>query len=367
MSQRDEQGHVPRLLRQLGTSLALAATLAPMAATYPSSAWAAEVATEIAAEEKVSPRTDTAIVRGLEFLIRNQNPDGSFMKDGPRIAITSLCVMSFLASGHVPGDGKYGQDVRRGIDYIVAAFPEDGYVGRVDNSRMYGQGIITMTLAEAYGVERDPARREKLRKVLEKAAKVILEAQKVQKAPEQAGGWRYEPGSGDSDLSLSGWNALALRACNNIGLAVPREAIDRAAAFVLRCYRADRKGFSYQPGQEPNPAMTGVGILNLCLMDAAGRKEVADASEYLAANRINEDSRFCYYNFYYTTHAAFQIGKSTWQKVWTANSEKLLTMQHDDGGWPQSRDTQEPGRMYATAMAVLTLSAPLKLVPVHQR
>ena len=351
------------LLRRNGTISALAATLAPTMAMLPSAVRAAEIPTE----EQDSPRIDTAIVRGLEFLARNQNGDGSFMKDGPRIAVTALCVMSFLASGHVPGDGRYGQDVRRGIDYIVAAFPEDGYVGRTDSSRMYGQGIITMTLAEAYGVERDPTRREKLRKVLEKAAKVILEAQKVPKSPDQAGGWRYEPGSADSDLSLSGWNALALRACNNSGLDVPREAIDRAAAYVLRCYQSDRKGFGYQPKQPPSPAMTGVGILNLCLMDAAGRQEVTDASAYLTGNRVNENSRFSYYSFYYTTHAAFQVGKSTWQTVWTANSEKLVAMQQDDGGWPQSRDAQEPGRTYATAMAVLSLSAPLKLMPVHQR
>ena len=356
-------GIAARLLRRLGTISALAATLAPTMTMLPSAVRAAEIQTE----QQDSPRIDTAIVRGLEFLARNQNADGSFMKDGPRIAVTALCVMSFLASGHVPGDGRYGQDVRRGIDYIVAAFPADGYVGRTDSSRMYGQGIITMTLAEAYGVERDPSRREKLRKVLEKAAKVILEAQKVPKSPDQAGGWRYEPGSADSDLSLSGWNALALRACNNSGVDVPPEAIDRAAAYVLRCYQSERKGFSYQPNQQPSPAMTGVGILNLCLMDAAGRQEVADASAYLTANRVNESSRFSYYSFYYTIHAAFQVGKSTWQTVWTANSEKLVAMQQDDGGWPQSRDAQEPGRMYATAMAVLSLSAPLKLMPVHQR
>ena len=158
-------GIVVCLLRRIGTILALTTTLAPTMAMLPSAVRAAEIQTE----EPVSPRIDTAIVRGLEFLARNQNGDGSSMKDGPRIAVTALCVMSFLTSGHVPGDGRYGQDVRRGIDYIVAAFPQDGYVGRTDGSRMYGQGIITLTLAEAYGVERDPTRREKLRKVLEKA------------------------------------------------------------------------------------------------------------------------------------------------------------------------------------------------------
>lgn len=354
---------ISMLVRPLGTILSLAAIAAPTLMLLPAPACAQQVP----ADEQISPRIDTAIVRGLDFLARNQNPDGSFIKGSPRIAITALCVMAFMSSGHVAGDGRYGQNVRKGIDFILLSFPEDGYVGRVDGSRMYGHGIVTMTLAEAYGVERNPETRQKIRQVLIKAVKVILEAQKVHKDANNDGGWRYEPGSADSDLSLSGWNALALRSCNNIGLSVPKESIERAVAYVLKCYRADRKGFCYQPGQEPSLAMTGVGVLDLCLMDAANRKEVLQAAESLAAKRVTEDTRFCYYSFYYTTHAAFQVGKDTWQTVWTSNSEKLIAMQQEDGGWPASRSGEEPGRAYASAMAVLSLSAPLKLVPVNQR
>lgn len=325
------------------------------------------VACPAAAQETVAPKVDAAIAKGLDFLAAQQAPSGAFDEHGPRLAMTSLSVMAYLASGHIPGDGRYGQTVRKGVDFLVKQFPPDGYAGRVDGSRMYGQGIITLGLAEAYGVERDDKRRERMHDVLLKAAKVIMLAQDVRKAPQYDGGWRYEPDSGDSDLSLSGWNAMALRACNNVGISVGSAHISRAAAFVVRCYHPQQKGFAYTPGAEASMAMTGVGVLNLWLMDRGQSPEAQAAAAYLTSHSVEDNPRFEYYTHYYMTRAAFQAGESVWTTTWNRSSSQLLAKQMPDGGWPQSRSGEEPGRIYATAMAVLTLSTPNRLLPVDQR
>ena len=319
------------------------------------------------AQEVVAPRVDFALVRGLEFLATQQQNDGAFAKTGPKLAITSLCVLALLSSGHVPEDGRYGLTLRRAVDYLLQQFPPDGYVGKVDGSRMYGQGMVTLALAEVYGVEHDPLRRQRIRQCLIKAVEVIVAAQNVQKDDLHAGGWRYEPNSPDSDLSLSGWNALALRACNNVGVSVNRKCIDRAIAYVLSCYRQKEKGFAYQPGRPASPGMTGVGILDLCLLDQAARPEVADAAIFLLKNPVTAETHYAYYSLYYSTSAAFQAGDPIWAAVWKTNSELLVWLQQDDGGWPASKTGDEPGRIYASAMATLTLSAPNRLLPVHQR
>ena len=318
-------------------------------------------------QEVVSPRVDLALSRGLEYLAAHQQPDGSFETTGPKSAITGLCVMAFLGSGHIPGDGRYGPVVRRGLEYLLKQFPDDGYVGRVDGSRMYGQGIITLALAEAYGVERDEARRNRIRACLQKSVEVIVAAQKIKKGDEHAGGWRYEPQAADSDLSLSGWNALALSACNNIGLSVNRQCITNATTYILRCYKKNEKGFAYQPSSQISPAMTGVGVLTLYLLEQPDRPEIPEAARYLASTNLNDDTRFPYYTLYYVTQAAFRLGGDTWTKLWKASSDYLVAHQLEDGSWPQSRTYEEPGRMYATAMALLTLDAPNRLVPVQQR
>jgi len=216
-----------------------------------------------ASPEIFPPKLDDGIARGLSFLAKQQNPDGSFEGNGPRIATTALAMMSFLAAGQAPDVGLHGAVVRSAEDFLLSQAPADGYFGKVDGSRMYGQGIATLALAEVIGVEPDPARRAKLNAVVASAVKVILAAQDIGKPEPFQGGWRYEPQSVDSDLSLSGWNALALRAAQNVGVDVPKDRAGRAVAFVLKCYNKEQKGFSYQAGQPASVAMTGVAALNL--------------------------------------------------------------------------------------------------------
>jgi hypothetical protein len=281
--------------------------------------------------------------------------------------------MSFLAAGHVPDVGPYGITVRRAVDFLAAQVPADGYVGGVDGSRMYGQGIVTLALAEVYGAESDGLRKQRIHDALTRSLKVILDAQRVAKDPVHAGGWRYETKSPDSDLSLSGWNALALRACRNIGLEVPDEAVGGATSYVLRCFRAEQGGFSYQPGLDASPGMTGVGILSLQLLmprksaEPTTRPEALAGAATLAKAQINSATRFSYYSHYYVTQASFQIGNESWDAVWKNARESLLSLQAPDGGWPQSATAEEPDRVYATAMSVLTLCVPYEVLPIYQR
>ena len=93
-----------------------------------------------------------------------------------------------------------------------------------------------------------------IRKRLQKAVDLILRAQAVKKSsPKHEGGWRYNPDSTDSDLSVVSWQLIALRAAKGAGLDIPKEAIDKAVAYVKRCYHKDRKDqtkgyFCYQAG-----------------------------------------------------------------------------------------------------------------------
>lgn len=320
------------------------------------------------AEVKPTPEVDTAIDKALTFLSKQQQKDGS-ITDGPnKVAMTGLSVLAYLAAGHTPDNGKHGLVVRGAVDFLVGVVPKDGYVGNTDGSRMYGHGIVALALAEAYGVEPDEQRRAKLRASLDRMLKVILDAQKVGKDANNAGGWRYEPGSGDSDLSLSGWCALALRASQNVGMNVTKEPVDRAVAYVSKCVNAGDGGFTYQPGQGSGVAMTSVAIVNLCLLDAADRPEVKKAGKWLASNPVKINTEFPHYAAYYSMQAATQIGGDLQEQVWKNNKALLLPRQStEDGGFAPSPNGQEPGRVYSTAMSVLTLAVPYQLLPIYQR
>ena len=60
--------------------------------------------------EMMTPETNDAIKKGLAWLARTQNADGSFGSGTYRgnIAVTSLAGLAFMASGSSPGRGPYG-------------------------------------------------------------------------------------------------------------------------------------------------------------------------------------------------------------------------------------------------------------------
>ena len=76
---------------------------------------------------------------------------------------------------------------------------------------MYCHGISTLMLAEVAGMVPDPVLADRVQKALAHAVDVIVKAQDVKKGPEHAGGWRYQPNSNDSDISVTGWQVMALR------------------------------------------------------------------------------------------------------------------------------------------------------------
>src|SRR5262245_44944860 len=61
-----------------------------------------------------------SIERALTWLAAQQMSDGSFASaDSGQPAITSLCVMAFLAGGHLASEKPYGPQLNRAVDYVL--------------------------------------------------------------------------------------------------------------------------------------------------------------------------------------------------------------------------------------------------------
>jgi squalene cyclase len=223
------------------------------------------LATPLFAQERTEQqkRVDRAIVNALRFLALEQQPSGAWRVDayGESTASTSLAVMAFLAAGHVPDEGPYGKHISRGIQWVIEHQRGDGMlVHKTSHGPMYSHGISTLMLAEVVGMV-GKKQSAQVVKALENAVSLILKAQEVPKARNHGGGWRYSPQSPDSDLSVTGWQLLALRAAKNVGCDVPKKNIDMAVAYVKQC--SSGGGFTYQPGQRPTAVRTGTGMLAL--------------------------------------------------------------------------------------------------------
>ncbi len=328
-------------------------------------------------EEPVAPAVQGAVDKGLEWLAKNQDRSSGMWAtpdaNGASVAITSLAVMAFMARGHTPGQGPYGENINKAIDYVLRSQLPNGVLCSRDmsNHTMYEHGIATVMLCEACGML-DDKRQEQTRAAIAKAVRVILTAQRVPKSAGNAGGWRYEPTANDSDISVTGWQLMALRGAANAGADIPAASIQAGIAYIKRRANSDG-GFSYTGNDEggSNPARTGTGVLALELLGQHGAKQSLGGGDYLLAHPPGSAAMENYfYSVYYCSQAAYQLGGKYWELLGPTIRDSLIHRQQRDGSWTlDSGQTVERagGTAYATSMALLALAVPYRYLPIYQR
>ena len=276
---------------------------------------------------------DAAVVNALRYLVTHQNPNGSWTIDaaGESTAATSLSVMAFLAAGHVPGEGPYGLIIDRGIDYVLAHQDANGMiVDRRGHGPMYDHGICALMLSEVAGMT-SKEKSARVRKALENGVRLILKSQQVRKVRRESGGWRYQPNSEDSDLSVTGWQLLALRAAKDIGCDVPIERIDLAVGYVKKC--SSGSGFGYQPGSGPTSTLTAAGVLCLQVCDHLEDKEVEMGIQFLQRQPLRFDQEWYYYGVYYHAISGYKYGGPEWERTKSTLFGELIANQQPMGNW----------------------------------
>ena len=338
-----------------------------------------------------------SVERGLAWLETRQRADGSFAAiDYGQPAVTSFC---FLAQGESPSNGKHQQLLTQAIGFIVDQQKPNGLISTIAPSTtpiprdvdfksaaapsVYNHAISSLALTEAYG-QCTPEQSEKLKPGIESAINATLQMQRWNKKKDDQGGWRYltpRP-SGDSDLSLTGWQLMFLGSAKNAGFDVPQESIDAAVKYVKRCFlhRKDRKVFGYLVGNNKrcSRAMAGAGLLALAHAGNHGSKEARASSELILKNNFNEYNRGrlfkdsteperYHYGVFLCTQAMYQSGGKYWEQFFPPLVDVLIANQQENGSWPAERIDWKVGSCYSTSLCILSLSAPNQMLPIFQR
>ena len=245
---------LPRQVRLLFCLWLTAATLLVPAAP------AQEPAAPPAPKVSMAQRVNEAIDRGMDYLLKQQDLDGSwrFSANSYPNGQTALCLYTLLKCG-LP---KNHPSVTRALLYL----------GDHDDPRTYTLGCYLMALGA-----HDP---ERHRDLMEELAAQLTEA--------QSQGFSY-PG-GHEDMSLTQYAALGLRAAAKAGIEVHPKVWRRLLDFTLKhqedAYRGPA-GFSYRIGSNATGSMTTAGIACLALareqLTVHGQFRPKDAREVDAA------------------------------------------------------------------------------------
>jgi hypothetical protein len=334
--------------------------------------------------EFITGDTQAAIDRGLAFLAQGQGNDGSLADrvGGTAAGITGLAGLALMAAGHQPGRGRYGKNVSRAVDNVVALAngPNPGFLasgdaqhaGRAGNhpSAMYSHGFASLFLAEVCGMMPEGARQKKVRGVLEQATAFSVAAQNKE------GGWRYEPRAPFADVSVTVAIMMALRAARNAGVFVRKDKVRAGSEYIRGCQMADG-GFSYFKGQGFSAfARTAAAIVGLYSAsvpedEKANAKAVERGLRYLQQfipgrqfNQREVPPQHYYYGQYYAALAMWTAGGDYWRTWFPAIRDELLGRARVGGGtWTD----QWHGAAYATAMSLIILQLPNNYLPILQK
>lgn len=331
-------------------------------------------------EDQEWQRVNECTKRAVGYLMSQQKEDGSIVENNRnQTTMTAFAIMGMLAVGHKPADQTpEGAALRKALAYVLRPDrqEDDGYFGNRDGSRMYGQGIIALMLAEVMGMGVDDDQDRLIRQKLQKAIDHILRAQAVKKdSPQEEGGWRYNPNSTDTDLSVSSWHLMALKAAKNAGIKVPKEAIDKALAYVKRCFHWENNDnkigyFCYRPND--NNMRFGSSAGGFLVMQICGyydAPEVKAAAEYFLNYNIPslQEREHYYYGMYYYAQGMFQQGGVYAKKAQKVVRELLMNRQQPDGSWPLGPSDEQGGKVYVTSLSLLSLSIHYHFLPIYQR
>ncbi len=315
-------------------------------------------ASATASESEFTPETREAIERGLYWLAERQAKDGAFgvlSHYGPHVGITGLAGMAFMSDGNMPGRGRFGKQVEGCVNFVLANASESGLIAaETSHGPMYGHGFAALFLAEVYGM----SPRSDVREALRRSIRLVVNTQN------EEGGWRYQPVRADADISVTVCQIMALRAARNAGLYIDKEVIDKAVHYVEQSQNPDG-GFRYMLTSGGSAfARSAGGVAALQYAGVYHSDAIERGIAYLDRFRPPQDQSVghYFYGHYYAAQSMFLAGDEKWNVWWPAIRAELLQKQSADGSW-----RGQAGEEYGTAMALIILQMPNRLLPIFQK
>jgi hypothetical protein len=317
--------------------------------------------------------------RGLDWLSKNQNADGSWGKTYT-VAITSFACLSYLSAADEPFDGDRGKSLVKGLTFLMGQ-QKDGQFPQQGHTWIHGQGFGTLALSEAYG-------RSLLCKVkpdmdMKKVKAAVTSAvQVIAKNQSKSGGWWYTPGETEQhEGSTTVCAVQALASAHNYGIDIDQKALDHGFEYLKKSQLKDG-GFVYKLGDQVSMKEgSGGAVATLGLMEKFDFQVMVNGYKYLLGIGPAGVSggNFPEYGCFYGTMGMRLLGeeykddKDYHDKTaeFIGGVQKvLMSWQDKDGAWPVRAwvaSGGQEGPAFATAFSTLTLFVPEARLSIYNR
>ena len=328
----------------------------------------------LATREGPTSESERAVEWGLRWLMAHQREDGSWSFDHNKsacrgqcrnpgteassTAATAIVLLPFLGAGYTHLEGEYQDVVRRGIYHLIKRARLTPHGADLQEGTMYAQGLSTIALCEAYALTQDPT----LKDLAQRSIRFVVYAQDT-----KGGGWRYTPGE-PGDTTVTGWQLMGLKSGQMARLDVPTSTLYMVRRFLGSVQSEGGARYGYMTPQ-PRNTTTAIGLL--MRMYTGWRRDhpgLQKGTAYLSQWGPSDDNM--YYN-YYATQVMHHWQGTEWES-WNRKMRDYLiatqaTTSHEAGSWYFSGGQGDVGgRLYNTAMAVMTLEVYYRYMPLYR-
>ncbi|MEX0714249.1 MAG: prenyltransferase/squalene oxidase repeat-containing protein, partial [Pirellulales bacterium] len=325
-----------------------------------------------------SDSSEAAVAAALQWFANHQNADGSWSFDHrggkcqgrcrhpgnlkeARLAATGMALLPFLGAGQTHKQGKYKDQVRGGLYFLISNMVVTPNGGDMTGGggRMYGHGIATIALCEAYAMTQD----KQLMAPAQQALNFIMYAQ-----DHRGGGWRYMPHEA-GDTSVVGWQVMALKSGHLGFLQVNPQTVKGAYKFLDSVQIDGGADYGYTtPEFKISEATRAIGLL--CRMHLGWKRENPAMEQGVQAiANLGPSPSDMYYN-YYATQVMHHYEGPLWD-AWNAKMRDSLVKSqakegHEKGSWVfDDHGFDAGGRVYGTSMAAMTLEVYYRHMPIY--
>ncbi|HMJ90140.1 MAG TPA: prenyltransferase/squalene oxidase repeat-containing protein [Candidatus Acidoferrum sp.] len=360
-------------------------------------AFAADPATLIAPTPE---KLEASIRRGVEFLLDDQNADGSWgsaektkelniyapvpgSHHAFRAAVTAMCVEALMETSEAGTNSRVTKALELGEAWLLENLPKVRRANSVAIYNVWTHAYGIQALAAMHERTSDTARRKLIKKT------IVGQIDLLRRYESLDGGWGYydfkhgtQRPTSDSTSFVTATVLLAFERAKKIGVEIPDDLVKRGVASLVRQQNKDfsylyGEQMKYRPAMEINRPAGSLGrsqACNLALL-AWGATNITQSvmtnwlnrfvsrNEWLGFARkrpVPHESWFMvagyffYYGHYYAALCTEHVPEVAAQKYHGQIAAILLPLQEKDGSWwdfPLYNYHQQ----YGTAFTLMTL------------
>lgn len=326
--------------------------------------------------DPIPEKVRLSVNRGVQYLLRAQNRDGSWGDDigyPGDMSETTIAIMALMNDGSTLRRGKYHRQIRRGVDWGLmriknglnfgdAAYqPHHSLVQRKlgPNIDLYHAALL---LTLVIPLELDKWERKTAQKKLDELTRRIAGFQRSNGAFEVS----YEP----MLTTVMAW--MTLRQAHSAGVTVHGASVDKVLKYLKRdCLEAKTGIFREKKWGNRERFVTQAGALRVFYgMGKEKDPEIRRATNVVLRMRFDQDvgGRAGGEEFLAALFAvqAMHIGDpKDFKKFYPRITKALMKVQNRDGSWTGHHCIT--AKVYCTACSVVAMLTPNKLLPMSER